>query len=93
MAGAAGLMTLAVMTRATLGHTGRALTAGLGTTAVYLMLVLAVLTRVAAGLWPAQAGALHALSGLAWIGAFGGFALLYGPLMLRQKPAKKIPEA
>jgi len=87
MAGAAGLMTLAVMTRATLGHTGRALTAGLGTVAIYLALVLAVLARVAAGLWPAQAEVLHALSGLAWVGAFGGFALLYGPLMLRQKPA------
>jgi len=45
---------------------------------------------VAAGLWPAEAGALQALSGLAWVGAFGGFALLYGPLMLRQKPAKAL---
>jgi uncharacterized protein involved in response to NO len=33
MGGAAGLMTLAVMTRATLGHTGQALTAGPGTVA------------------------------------------------------------
>lgn len=88
MAGAAGLMTLAVMTRATLGHTGRALTAGAGTVAVYLSLVLSVLARLAAGLWPAEAGALHALAGLAWIGAFGGFVVLYGPLMLRQKPGK-----
>ena len=35
MAGAIGVMTLAVMTRATLGHTGHALTAGAGTTGVY----------------------------------------------------------
>ena len=93
MAGAAGLMTLAVMTRATLGHTGRALTAGRGTVAIYLALVVSVLARLAAGVLPAEAGMLHALSGAAWIGAFGGFAVLYGPLMLRQKPAKTIPAA
>ncbi len=40
MAGAIGLMTLAVMTRATLGHTGQALTAGAGTVAIYMALVL-----------------------------------------------------
>jgi uncharacterized protein involved in response to NO len=86
MAGAIGLMTLAVMTRATLGHTGRELTAGAGTTAIYLALVAAVLARLAAGIWPGQASLLHALSALAWIGAFGGFAALYGPLLLRSKP-------
>jgi uncharacterized protein involved in response to NO len=93
MAGAAGLMTLAVMTRATLGHTGRPLTAGGGTVAIYLALVVSVLARLAAGVLPAEAVLLHALSGAAWIGAFGGFAVLYGPLMLRQKPAKTIPAA
>jgi uncharacterized protein involved in response to NO len=87
MAGAIGLMTLAVMTRATLGHTGRDLTAGAGTTAIYLALLAAVATRLAAGLWPGEASVLHAISGLAWIGAFGGFAALYGPLLLRPKPA------
>jgi len=86
MAGAIGLMTLAVMTRATLGHSGRALHAGRGTTLLYLALVAAVLARLAAGLWPAQAGGLHMLSGLAWLGAFAGFALLYGPLLLRAAP-------
>jgi uncharacterized protein involved in response to NO len=82
MAGAIGLMTLAVMTRATLGHTGRELTAGAGTTMLYLALVAAVVVRLAAGLWPMAAPALHGFSGLAWIAAFGGFASLYGPLLL-----------
>lgn len=92
MAGAVGLMTLAVMTRATLGHTGQALTAGRGTTLLYGALVLAVLARLAAGFWPGQASMLHMIAGLSWIAAFGGFALLYGPCLLRQKPAKRIPE-
>jgi len=82
MAGAIGLMTLAVMTRATLGHTGQALTAGPWTAALYLALLAAVAARLAAGVWPSAAASLHSLSGVAWIGAFAGFALLYGPLLL-----------
>ncbi|MDD9716451.1 NnrS family protein [Dinoroseobacter sp. PD6] len=87
MAGCIGLMTLAVMTRATLGHTGRALTADRGTTAIYLLVVAAVLLRALAGVWPAWASMLHALSAVFWIAAFGGFSLLYGGLLLRPKPA------
>jgi uncharacterized protein involved in response to NO len=88
MGGAVGLMTLAVMTRATLGHTGLMLTAGPGTVAIYLSLAAAVLARVAAGFWPEAAGLLHAAAGLLWIGAFGGFAVVYGPLLLRLPAAK-----
>jgi uncharacterized protein involved in response to NO len=87
MAGCTGVMTLAVMTRATLGHTGRTLTAGIGTTALYLLLVGAVLSRALAGVWPVWAGGLHTLSALCWIAAFGGFAWLYGGLLMRAKPA------
>ncbi len=83
MAGTIGLMTMAVMTRATLGHTGQALTAGRGTTALYVCVLAAMLLRLLAGVWPMQANILYALAGLAWIGAYGGFAVLYGPLLLR----------
>jgi len=89
MAGAIGLMTLAVMTRATLGHTGQALTAGMGTVAIYAALVLAVGARVAAGLWPDMAGTLNMVAGLGWMAAFGGFAGLYGPLLLSLPLAKR----
>lgn len=90
MGGAIGLMTLAVMTRATLGHTGQDLSAGAGTVAIYLALILAVLARVAGGLWPMQAPFLHGLSGLCWIAAFGGYAVIYGRLLLRAAPAKRV---
>ncbi|MEL6883833.1 MAG: NnrS family protein [Pseudomonadota bacterium] len=86
MAGAIGLMTLAVMTRATLGHTGRALHAVVGTVALYAALIVAVLARLAAGMWPALASELHAVSGIGWIAAFSGFAVIYGALLLRPKP-------
>lgn len=90
MAGAIGLMTLAVMTRATLGHTGQALTAGAGTVAIYLALILSVLARVAAGFWPEFSGPLHMMAGLFWTLAFGGFAVVYGALLLRLPAAKRI---
>ena len=83
MAGAVGVMTLAVMTRATLGHSGQVLTAGRGTQAIYALMILSVLARLAAGLVPGQAGALHMLAGAGWLGAFGLFAVIYGRLHLR----------
>jgi uncharacterized protein involved in response to NO len=90
MGGAIGLMTLAVMTRATLGHTGQALTAGPGTAGIYLGLVGAVLLRLGAGLVPGLAWPFYMASGLFWIAAFGGFLALYGPHLLRAKPAKSV---
>lgn len=90
MAGAIGLMTLAVMTRATLGHTGQNLTAGAGTVAIYLALILSVCTRVAGGVLPEFSGPLHTVAGLSWIVAFGGFACVYGALLLRLPAAKRV---
>ena len=48
--GAIGLMTLAVMTRASLGHTGQALSAGRGTQAIYLFALCAAVLRIIASL-------------------------------------------
>lgn len=90
MGGAIGLMTLAVMTRATLGHTGQDLTAGPATVAIYAALVFAVFARLGAGLWPAFAGTFHMIAGTGWIAAFGGFALVYGRLLLRLPAAKRL---
>jgi len=80
MAGAIGLMTLAVMTRATLGHTGQALTAGTGTTLIYAALIASVLVRLAAAVWPVVM--LYHLSAGFWIAAYLGYIVLYGPLLV-----------
>lgn len=82
LAGAVGVMTLGVMTRATLGHTGRTLTAGSGTAALYLLVIAAALARVAAGALPGHSTALWTLAGVLWCGGFGGFVLLYGRLLV-----------
>ena len=88
MAGAIGVMTLAVMTRATLGHTGHALTAGPGTMLIYGAAVLAVLLRVMAGVWPEQATGFYWAAGMAWLTAFGSFVVVYGPLLARARPMR-----
>jgi uncharacterized protein involved in response to NO len=83
-AGAAGLMTLAVMTRASLGHTGRPLAASPVTQAIYLGVLMAALLRIVAAL-SGWIGLLH-LAGLVWIAAFAGFAVAYGPLLVARPP-------
>ena len=59
--GAAGLMTLAMMTRATLGHSGQPLIASSATKAAYALLVAALALRIALFLLPRlQTILLHA---------------------------------
>jgi uncharacterized protein involved in response to NO len=83
-AGAAGLMPLAVMTRASLGHTGQPLTASAGTQAIYLLVFIAAIARIAAAFTGVMA--LLDVAGLAWIAAFGGFVASFGPLLAGRPP-------
>jgi uncharacterized protein involved in response to NO len=84
-AGTIGLMTLAVMTRATRGHTGNALTASPGTTALYLAIISAALVRIAAALLPDAAPLLLQISGALWVAGFALFVALYGPMLTRAR--------
>ena len=82
MAGAAGVMTLAVMTRASLGHTGQPLTASLPTQAIYVAAIVAALARICAAIDLQLNEALLHLAAGAWVAAFLGFAMVYGPALL-----------
>lgn len=83
--GAIGLMTLAMMTRSTRGHTGQKLTAPPSTVAIYTLMLVAVLARLTAAYLPAWTVPALGLSALSWVGAFGLFVLFYGPLLLRPR--------
>ena len=85
MAGAAGIMTLAVMTRASLGHTGNALTASAATQAIFAAITVAALARICAVIHTAQSEVLLYVAAAAWVIAFFGFALTYGPLLLGRR--------
>ncbi len=78
--GAIGLMTLAIMTRASLGHTGRPLHATRAISVLYAGGVLALLARLAVGFGHAEMALLH-VALLGWLIAFGGFAFVYRPIL------------
>jgi uncharacterized protein involved in response to NO len=84
-AGAIGLMTVGVMTRASRGHAGHPLEADGRTAMIYLALIGSVLLRVAADLMPHLRGALLDGAGLLWTVCFAGFVVFYGPMLLRAK--------
>jgi uncharacterized protein involved in response to NO len=84
--GAVGTMTLAVMSRATLGHTGRPLQAPRLIVASYLLVSAAAIVRLAAAPAPAQlALPLLVLSGALWSLAFAAFAIRLGPALLQPR--------
>lgn len=76
--GAIGTMTLAVMTRATLGHTGGELKASAGTQFLYAAVVAAAVLRICASVDPNHMQTLLVAAGTGWAFAFIGFAILYG---------------
>jgi uncharacterized protein involved in response to NO len=82
MAGAAGVMTLAVMSRASLGHTGQQLTVSTATQGIYVAIVVAALTRICAAVDPAHSVPFLYLAAVGWAVAFLGFALSYGPTLV-----------
>lgn len=88
-AGAIGTMTLAVMTRASLGHTGRRLAASPTTQAIYAAVLAAAIARIGAALLPGWSLVLLHIAAFSWATAFIGFALAYGPALAGQRVALK----
>ncbi|MDO6966889.1 NnrS family protein [Rhizobium alvei] len=83
-------MMLAVMTRATRGHTGRELSASPVTCLSYVAIFLCAVIRPAAGLLPEHAMMIYSAAAALWIGAFALYLIEYGPmLVLRRKPAAR----
>jgi uncharacterized protein involved in response to NO len=83
--GAMGIMTLAIMTRATLGHTGRDVLSTPATVAIYGAMLVAALARVGASLTPTLYYQALLTAAFGWLLAFGTFLLIYGPMLLRRR--------
>lgn len=81
--GAMGVMTLAMMTRTSRGHSGLPLVAPLHTRVIYLLIVAASLLRLAPLLLPQSATLMQMVAAVAWIAAFGLFVRCYGPVLLK----------
>ena len=88
--GAVGTMTLAVMTRASLGHTGRPLAAGPATKAIYALITIAAVLRILSPLAGDHIELALWLTGAAWSGAFGLFAVFYGRVLAQHRVRDEI---
>lgn len=83
--GAIGAMTLAVMVRATLGHTGRALVAGPAAIVLFGAVFASAVLRILAA-FDAQPMLID-LAGAAWALAFLGFAAVFARALTRPRLA------
>lgn len=85
--GGVGGLTLAIMMRASLGHTGRKLATDKVMEAAMIAVFLSVSLRVIGAIWPQFDWAITA-SGICWIIAFGIFCLRIGPWLLLPRPPR-----
>lgn len=84
--GLIGMITLGMITRTALGHTGRPLRAGHFERLAYLSLLSAALVRVFLPLlWPAALVASAQVSALLWATAFALYLWHYTPMLLRPR--------
>jgi uncharacterized protein involved in response to NO len=86
-AGMIGTMSLAVMTRVCLGHTGRARRAGPVTTSIYILIQLGAILRVGSAFF-ANDPVMLGLSAVLWAGAFALFVLVYAPILFAPRADK-----
>jgi uncharacterized protein involved in response to NO len=85
-AGAIGTLTLGMMTRTALGHTGRALHAGRAEVGMYALVSAAGVLRVLGPLaLPAHTTAFVLASAVAWSAAFATYALAYAPRLVQAR--------
>jgi len=83
-AGALSSLIVAMMMRSTLGHTGRKLIANRADIAAFLLLQVAAILRVVAGMTDNYRAVVIA-SGVVWILAFVAFLSRYAPMLLRPR--------
>jgi uncharacterized protein involved in response to NO len=80
--GAIATMILAVMSRATRGHTGRPLTADSSTRLIYGLITLGALARLWAAFGTDWTMGLLYVSAALWCAAFTTFGIAYAPMLL-----------
>lgn len=84
--GVAAMMIMAVMTRASLGHTGRPLVVARSIAVAYALLLGAALVRVfGPALLPASYLATVETAALLWIAAFAIYVAVYAPILTRER--------
>lgn len=87
--GAVGIMPLAIMSRASLGHTGRALVVARPIALAYLLVAFAALIRsLGAKIADEHYYSVMMISGSFWIAAFAIFVAIYSPILTSPRPER-----
>jgi uncharacterized protein involved in response to NO len=85
-AGGIGVLTLGMMARVALGHSGRMLEPAAVMTRAFVAINLAALMRVVLPLvFPGVYAQIMMAAGVAWMAAFGVFVAVYSPMLLRPR--------
>ncbi len=83
--GGIGLMILAMMTRVSLGHTGRPLKLAAIIPVAYVAVLLSGILRTLGDVVGLPATVVYDISGTAWIIGFGIFVVIYWPILTRPR--------
>ncbi len=84
MVGVIGVVTIAMMTRVSLGHSGRPLASTKAIVAVYIAVILAAFLRITTDYMPDQTYLLYTSATL-WIAGFAGFVIVYYPILAKPR--------
>ncbi len=91
-AGAFGTMTLGVMTRVALGHTGRELVVARPIAAAYVLVIGGAALRVVGPTaLPAYYAQVLGAAGVLWSAAFAIFLVIYAPMLVAPRPDAASP--
>jgi uncharacterized protein involved in response to NO len=90
-AGAFGTMTLAVMTRVALGHTGRELVVARPIVAAYALVIAGAALRVVGPVLSAYYLQAVVVAGVMWAAAFAVFLVVYAPMLVAPRPDEGAP--
>ncbi len=83
--GAMGLMILSMISRVSLGHTGRAIQIGLFMTFALVAIVFAFIIRVFGHLWLSNYNEVIATAAFFWVLGYAGFFFYYFPFLIKKR--------
>ncbi len=83
--GGMGVMILSMISRVSLGHTGRTIAIGKIMTAALIAIVFAFIVRVFGGYFTHNIVSIITLSSALWVAAYSCFVVLYLPILIKPK--------
>lgn len=83
--GGMGVMILSMMSRISLGHTGRAIAIGKVMTSSFILILISFVVRVFGCFFTADVVSIITLSSALWVISYGCFVVMYLPILIKAK--------